>query len=349
VWRRLMTRDEQAAPVVRWGIIAVAALNAGQVLRFLWHAIIEGGPGQQWWLVAATVVFLPLETFLLVAAIRNVRPRLAWPMLAGVALPVTALLPVNPYGWSLMLSVLFGLALTYFRPPVSLVLAALVLALVPASVLVISRPAAGAISHYYSSTGKAQYVSINVMDVLWVGLALAVMVWLTRIIRELDAARRELAARAVVIERKRIDDEVERTLGAALERIAARGELAAALARSTPRLAAGELTAITARSRATLAEARGMLTGYRELSACAELRAAVTLLAAGGVRATLVLPDTDLPPVLPAQARAALRAAVARALTESELCECVLTVTVASRGDLELCLAPAAAPVRGAA
>jgi hypothetical protein len=59
------------------------------------------------------------------------------------------------------------------------------------------------------------------VDILWSGIALAVLVWLARIVRELQAARQELAARALVVERQRIDDELARTLGTALERIIA--------------------------------------------------------------------------------------------------------------------------------
>lgn len=346
LWRRMIAwargGDEQAVPVVRFATVGAALLNLVQVGRFLYSAGRDASSSSWVWMLCAALAFVPLETFLLVAAIRNVRPRLAPLVLAGVAVPIIALLPLSAYDWPLMLSVLIGLVLIYFRPPVSFVLAALVLALVAVSVLTISRTPAGLAESWRL---KRQFLVIDLVDTVWAGVALAVVVWLTRSVRELDAARRQLAARAVIIERQRIDEEVSRTLGAALETIAARGELAAALARTTPELAAGELAEITARSRATLAEARGMLTRYREVSALAELRAAVTLLSAAGVTASLVLPGTDLPPELPASVRLALRAAVARALTESELRDCVLTVAVGGGGDgdLTLCLARAGA------
>ena len=123
---------------------------------------------------------------------------------------------------------------------------------------------------------------------------------------------------------------VASTLGAALERIAAGGELAQALAESAPDRSARELEALTARSRSTLAQARALLSGYRDVSAEAELRAAVTLLSAGGIRASLSLESAEkLPAQLPETARAALRDTVARALGDRSLRECVLTVATA--------------------
>jgi two-component system sensor histidine kinase DesK len=130
----------------------------------------------------------------------------------------------------------------------------------------------------------------------------------------------------VIVERQRIDDEVGSTLGAALEQIVARGELARTLAETAPERSAEVLEALTAQSRDTLARARAMLSGYRDVSAEAELRAAVTLLSAAGIRAGLSLDSAgELPIELPERARTALRETVARALEDRGLRECVLT------------------------
>src|SRR3984885_3207547 len=316
------------ALVIRLGVAGVVLWNLGQVGRLACLALTDT-PQTIWWQAGALALALPADIVLIVAAIRNVRRRLSGWLLAAVALPVVAVAPLSGYDWALMLTMPAALSLIYFRPPVSIVLFALVVGLAAVSVALLSaHPDAS--SPMLSSQDKVQYGATDVMDVLWAGVALAVLVWLTRTARELDGARRQLAGKAVIIERQRIDDEVARTLGAALERIVARGELAQSLAESAPDRSAGELEALTARSRDTLAQARAMLSGYREVSAEAELRAAVTLLSAAGIRASLALDSPErLPAELPETARTALRETVARALEDRGLRECVLTAATA--------------------
>ena len=320
--------DEPVALVIRLGVAGVVLWNLGQVGRLAYLALAET-PHTIWWQAGALALALPADIVLIVAAVRNVRPRWSSWLLAAVALPVVAVAPLAGYDWALMLTMPAALALIYFRPPASIAAFALVLGLAAVSVALLStHPAASA--PLLSSQDKVQYGAVDVMDVLWAGVALAVLVWLTRTVRELDAARRQLAAKAVIIERQRIDDEVAGTLGAALERIAARGELAQALAESAPDRSAGELEALTARSRDTLARARAMLSGYRDVSAEGELRAAVTLLSAAGIRGRLALDSPEkLPAELPETARTALREMVARALEDRGLRECVLTAATA--------------------
>jgi signal transduction histidine kinase len=320
--------DEPVALVVRLGIAGVVLWNLGQVGRLACLALTDA-PQTIWWQVGALALALPADTLLIVAAIRNVRPRLSGWLLAAVALPVVAVAPLAGYDWMLMLTMPATLALIYFRPPVNIAAFWLVVGFAAVSVSLLSaHPAAS--SPVLSSLDKVQYDALNLMDVTWAGVALAVLVWLTRTVRELDAARRQLAAKAVIIERQRIDDEVASKLGTALEQIVARGELAQALAESTPGRSARELEALTARSRATLAQARALLSGYRDVSAEAELRAAVTLLSAAGIRASLSLDcEEELTAELPETVHTALRETVARALEDHGLRECVLTAAIA--------------------
>jgi hypothetical protein len=324
--------DAPVALVVQLGVAGVVLWNLGQVGRLAALALTDT-PQTIWWQAGrqagALALALPADIVLIVAAIRNVRPRLSGWLLAAVALPVVVVAPLVGYNWVLMLTMPAALALIYFRPPVNIAAFSLVLGLAAVSVALLSRHP-DASSPMLSSQDKVQYGAVDVMDVLWAGVALAVLVWLTRTVRELDAARRQLAAKAVLIEGQRKDDEVARTLGAALERIVARGELAQSLAESTPDRSAGELAALTARSRDTLAQARAMLSGYRDVSAEAEMRAAVTLLSAAGIRARLALDSPErLPVELPETARTALRETVARALEDRGLRECVLTAATA--------------------
>jgi len=330
-WRVAAAAEDDDGPlplVVRLGTAGVILWNLGQVGRLACLALTDT-PHTIWWQLLALALALPADTVLLVAAIRNVRPPLSGWLLAAVTLPVVAVAPLAGYDWALMLSMPATLALIYFRPPLNIAAFGLVVGFAAISVAALSAHP-GATSPILSSLDKVQYGAVDLMDVSWAGVALAVLVWLTRTVRELDAARRELASRAVIIERQRIDEEVASTLGTALEWIVVRGELAQSLAGSAADRSAAEVEALTARSRSALAQARVLLSGYREVSAEAELRAAVTLLTAGGIRASLSLDcPQELPAELPETARTALRETVARVLADRALRECVLTVATA--------------------
>jgi two-component system, NarL family, sensor histidine kinase DesK len=316
--------DEPVALVIRLGVAGVVLWNLGQLGRLASLALTDT-PQTMWWQVGALALALPADMVLIVAAIRNVRPRLSGWLLAAVALPLVAVAPLAGYDWALMLTMPAALALIYFRPPANIAAFTLVVGFSAVLIELLSTHP-GASSPLLLWQDKVQYCAFTTIDVVWAGVAIAVLVWLTRTVRELEAARRELAARAVIIERQRIDDEVASTLGIALEQIVARGELAQALAESASDLSAAELEALTARSRDTLAQTRAMLSGYRDVSAEAELRAAVTLLSAAGIHARLSLDDAEkLPTELPESARTALRETVARALEDRELHECALT------------------------
>jgi two-component system, NarL family, sensor histidine kinase DesK len=163
--------------------------------------------------------------------------------------------------------------------------------------------------------------------VIWQGASLFVLVWLLGATRRLQAARLALAEEAVAQERLRLDGELHRTLGAALETIVATGQQAAGLVRRDPAAAASALETLVERSRATLAEARRVVTSYQEVSLRAELDTAATLLLAGGVQTRLVLPPGDLPEKVDTASRSALQTAVTRLLRDGSVRHCTITVT----------------------
>ena len=161
----------------------------------------------------------------------------------------------------------------------------------------------------------------------WRGASVFVLVWLTGATRRLQEARLVLAEQAIARERLRIDGELRRTVGAALDAIVARGEWAIALAARDPAMVECELRLLAERSRGALAEARRTIRGYQQLSLRAELDGAVALLAAAGIQARLVLPGGDLPESVDPAPRAALRAAVARLLHDGAARDCSIVVT----------------------
>jgi two-component system sensor histidine kinase DesK len=149
---------------------------------------------------------------------------------------------------------------------------------------------------------------------LLVSASLAVPVWLVRAARQLAADRLALAEEAVVRERLRIDGELRRTVGAALETIAATASRADGLADDQLSAAEAELGVLVDRSRRTLAEARRLLSRYREASLQGELETAAALLAAAGIPIHVELPRGELAEGDDEAARVALRRDLARLL-----------------------------------
>ena len=175
--------------------------------------------------------------------------------------------------------------------------------------------------------GDPQWAAFAAISVVWRGAAVFVLVWLTGATRRLQAARLLLAEQAIARERLRIDGELRRTLGAALDAIIVRGEQAIALAARNPAMVEDELGVLVEGSRRALAQARRTVRGYQQRSLRAELDSAVALLAAAGLQTWLEVPDGDLPESVEAAPRAALQAAVGRLLHDGATRHCSIVVT----------------------
>lgn len=136
-----------------------------------------------------------------------------------------------------------------------------------------------------------------------------------------------LVEEAVAAERVRIDGDVRRRLGAALESIAARGQQMSDVVERDPATLEDGLRALVDDSRRTLAEARQMISGYQQPSLRAELDTAATVLTAAGITTELVLPRGELPDTVDPSVRLELRSAIARLLGDNGARRCVITVT----------------------
>jgi signal transduction histidine kinase len=307
--------EKRAGWLLRFTTAGVIGWDLVEVARLLYLSWLQSPQREFAWQATATIIYLPLQIILVRAAIRGQRPWLGWWLLGAVALAIGVTLPFGGVNNVLVLWVPAALGLLYIRPPWSF---AVFLGVVAVGVLVVTfvnLSTTGAVLDQGFDPVRLRYVVIDTMILGWGAIAFAVLVWLARTITALATARRRLAARAVVAERRRIDDEVDRAIGSALEHIIVRGEAAAARVLAGDHLAAAsELRMLTEQSREALAEARGLLGGYRRVSAEAELRAAITLLAAGGIRADLETPAAGLPAELPPEVRTRLRTLVAEAL-----------------------------------
>jgi two-component system, NarL family, sensor histidine kinase DesK len=185
----------------------------------------------------------------------------------------------------------------------------------------------------FALVGALMIASVGIAGPLWYATVAApmpgfyfvfVIIWRTTtqiiplrllaVLRALDAANQGLEARAVVQASARIDSELRRGVGSALQSIVARAEAARDMAKTDPTEAIAELRQLAGESRGALAEARRIVAGYRVSSVRAELDAAAALLEASGATVRVVAADgipLDAPDT---RARAIIRAALTEAL-----------------------------------
>ena len=290
-------------PLVQVGLIAESTS--------LWRG---GGYADGAWALLATVCYLPLHLRHVRYEARGSRaPGGIW-TLAALTVVVAAALPLGDL-WLPTFHVVAVSALLVLRPRSGLAaVAAVVAAQVPLSLLLDSELRAA--PSYYAVT------------VAWRSAAVFVPIWLVGAVRRLEDARRALADEAVVRERLRLDGELRETLGRALREIEARGERATTLVDGGREQALeDELHELVRGARRTLAQARQMINGYQHAALATELDTAVTLLAAAGIEARVVLPRGGVPDTTDEALRTTLRADIARLLRDDTTGACVITVT----------------------
>jgi two-component system sensor histidine kinase DesK len=126
-------------------------------------------------------------------------------------------------------------------------------------------------------------VAAHMLTIVTIGVMLAALGSHARTIRELRAAREELARLAVSEERLRIGRDLHDLLGHTLSLVALKSELAAKLVRSDPERARSEMSEVQDVTRRALAEVREAVHGYRRLALDEALDGARTALSAAGI------------------------------------------------------------------
>jgi signal transduction histidine kinase len=178
-----------------------------------------------------------------------------------------------------------------------------------------------------------QFVALSVV---WRTVTLYVPVRLVAAARQLDGARRELRDRAVVRERVRIERELHRRVGGALQGILGSATRAGTAVHVDASAAARELQGLVDRSRQTLADARRLIVDFRETSVGGELDAAVALLAAAGVESLVVVPRGLSLDEVDEHSRSIVRSAVVRALRDDTLTRCRIEISRDELGRLQM-------------
>ncbi|WP_433250776.1 hypothetical protein ACQPYK_04745 [Streptosporangium sp. CA-135522] len=280
------------------------------------------GPGHAPSAIAVTVCYLPLHLRHVLHSVRGTRPPHAGWSLATMAVVIIGSVPLigmDSLGgfFSLSLS-----ALLILRPPWCYAAFAAVVAVSVPLALALGATPATATFLTFAATTRALPVFLTLQ--------------LLTAIRRLHAARLKMAEEAVVMERLRIDDELGRTVGTALESLVTAAGRAGELVRAQDAPAAEvQLRDLVGASRRTLAEARRMIRGYQRTPLREELDTALTLLAEAGIEVRLVLPPDEPPESL----RPALRSALSRLLRDDTVRRCTITIT--SDGELHLECDPA--------
>jgi signal transduction histidine kinase len=309
------------------GAVVVVAVILPSLNIFLILEMRYGGFGLAIRAIVAVALYLPLHIRHVWSAAHARRPRGGRWTLTAMAVVVLGGLPLIGSSWTLELAWLAVSAMTVLvRRWAYLAVGLLVAATIPVAEIV----------------GDPNDVGV------WYACAVAcraallfALVWLAATLRRLRAAQLALTEEAVVRERLRIDTDLRRTLGIALERIALRGQRAATHHGSAERLRL-DLDRTIAESRETLAQARRMVRGYRQVSLREELESASALLVAAGIQTRINVSAEDLPDRLDEGMRGALHAELSAALgTETPPSTCLIMVTCPNgRAQVELKSSP---------
>ncbi|MFI8892554.1 sensor histidine kinase [Streptomyces paradoxus] len=149
---------------------------------------------------------------------------------------------------------------------------------------------AGAVACFHDGWG-----GLDIAYATWIStMVTAAIMRLSEAVRELRAAREELAHRAVEKERLRFSRDLHDLLGHTMSVIVVKSEAARRLAGRDLDAALAQITDIEAVGRQALTEIREAVTGYRQGSLATELERAHSALTAAGI--TLVVSRSGPPP-----------------------------------------------------
>jgi two-component system sensor histidine kinase DesK len=263
-----------------------------------------------------------LQVWLLVPMARGQRPRHASWLVAVFVVINAAAFPVIGAPWLAAGEQLAVLAAVFLRLRWS-VPAVAILTAAPAVVWATGHDLA--LGHYFTQN-----------TVFW-PLTMGPLIWLARAAAQLRSGRQELVGSAVIAERVRIDDELEASLGAELERLIAAGQRAARAAGQDPAAAERELRALTETSRSALAQTRRMASRYQAITVRSEVSTAVALLAAAGIPADVDVPAAVLGQPLDSARLAGFRSGLTTVLHDQAPGEWLITAD-GGRGDLRLAI-----------
>jgi two-component system sensor histidine kinase DesK len=169
-----------------------------------------------------------------------------------------------------------------------------------------------------------------VLLVRGLGLDMAGLVRLASALREVHAARGELARMAVVEERLRMARDLHDLLGHTLAMITLKSELAQRLVSQDPSRAAAEMREVEQTARQTLREVRAAVAGCRQPTLQSELHGARQLLEAAGIEYTIEQAHDTLPAAVDAALAWVMREAITNVIRHSRATRCRVHINARS-------------------
>lgn len=278
----------QTRPLTARPLIALAALAAFAVV-YAWGVVLR----RNWF------AHPPIDR----------TPRATWIVLAFLAaVPLTLMLTYRDSSWLYLF--------IYTSTAASMMLPAR-----PASRLV------GALTVFIAALGLIMHVDWStllyvVLLIPLAGYSVIGSIRMVGTIRDLHAAREEIARLAVSEERLRFARDLHDLLGHSLSLIVLKSELAGRLAEVAPERAVSEIRDVEGVARAALREVREAVAGYRQPSLLEELRGTREILAAAGIDYWCDAPPVALPPATEAVLAWAVREGVTNVIRHSRARQC---------------------------
>jgi two-component system, NarL family, sensor histidine kinase DesK len=167
----------------------------------------------------------------------------------------------------------------------------------------------------------------DVVPFLLIGIGMVTVSRLVVTVRELRAAREELARLAVAEERLRFARDLHDLLGHSLSSITLKSELAGRLLPATPDRAAAEVRDIESVARKALREVREAVAGYRQPTLDEELNGAREMLKAAGIACRIEQQAGVLPSATDVVLAWAVREGVTNVVRHSRARHCVIRLT----------------------
>ncbi|CAM5257542.1 hypothetical protein SALBM311S_03864 [Streptomyces alboniger] len=182
-----------------------------------------------------------------------------------------------------------------------------------------------------ASVARDGWGQLDVAYATWIStMVTAAILSLSEAVRELGAAREELARRAVEQERLRFSRDLHDLLGHTMSVIVVKAEAARRLADRDLTAALDQITDIESVGRQALTEIREAVTGYRDGSLITELDRARSALSAAGVELVLSQSGPPLPPQTEVLLGWVVREAVTNVVRHSGADRCEITVAGAA-------------------
>ncbi|MEU6197957.1 sensor histidine kinase [Streptomyces sp. NPDC047061] len=177
------------------------------------------------------------------------------------------------------------------------------------------------------TAGRDGWNGLNIGYATWIStMVTAAILGLSEAVRELRAAREQLAHRAVEEERLRFSRDLHDLLGHTMSVIVVKSEAARRLAPRDMDAALAQITDIESVGRQALTEIREAVTGYREGSFGTELDRARSVLDAAGVEPVVGRSGAPLAPQTEALLGWVVREAVTNVVRHSGASRCEITV-----------------------